>query len=303
MYEMCVQGGSSNRGSWVDQLATLSAQRSSSTRSTGRSGASPKAKALRPFSAVPRPPAQSPDSSFLFPLPPISTPPLSSSAMKFSIIFSALCLCLFGFLLLSVSSYTPCFGSTSGICACMLRTIPCAGSAVQGSCCPSGTGSGSVTNGVTDCFEPQSCDGCAGITCQNGGTCSNGRCNCVYGYWGTNCQNRHTVTSMVIYPTTSEGIIINQYHAIHAISSSLVRSVLLVDDNQINALAGSALDPFDLAIYIARWSNSGSNSILRYTRSTNTLSSFFYMASDRIQPRAKLRDLGSISNPLYIMLQ
>ena len=31
-------------------------------------------------------------------------------------------------------------------------------------------------------------DACKDVTCQNGGTCSDGNCTCVTGYEGTNCE-------------------------------------------------------------------------------------------------------------------
>ncbi|MBS1772256.1 MAG: calcium-binding EGF-like domain-containing protein [Bacteroidetes bacterium] len=40
--------------------------------------------------------------------------------------------------------------------------------------------------GYTSC----SVDKCAGVTCQNGGTCSGGSCKCLSGYTGTNCEKR-----------------------------------------------------------------------------------------------------------------
>ena len=41
-------------------------------------------------------------------------------------------------------------------------------------------------------FTISSCstDKCKGVTCQNGGTCVNGNCNCASGYEGTSCQTK-----------------------------------------------------------------------------------------------------------------
>lgn len=33
-------------------------------------------------------------------------------------------------------------------------------------------------------------DQCASVTCQNGGTCSDGKCTCASGYTGTNCEKK-----------------------------------------------------------------------------------------------------------------
>src|SRR4051812_28730932 len=33
-------------------------------------------------------------------------------------------------------------------------------------------------------------DKCKDVTCQNGGTCSDGNCTCVTGYEGTNCETK-----------------------------------------------------------------------------------------------------------------
>jgi hypothetical protein len=38
---------------------------------------------------------------------------------------------------------------------------------------------------ITSCQDE---DLCKGVTCQNGGTCADGDCNCVAGYEGTNCE-------------------------------------------------------------------------------------------------------------------
>lgn len=39
---------------------------------------------------------------------------------------------------------------------------------------------------ITSCTP----DKCKGVTCQNGGTCSKGNCNCATGYEGANCQTK-----------------------------------------------------------------------------------------------------------------
>lgn len=39
-------------------------------------------------------------------------------------------------------------------------------------------------------FSSCSTDKCEGVTCQNGGTCESGDCNCTAGYEGANCQTK-----------------------------------------------------------------------------------------------------------------
>jgi hypothetical protein len=41
-------------------------------------------------------------------------------------------------------------------------------------------------------------DSCYNVSCQNGGICINGTCDCPPGYTGTNCENRQTPISMTI---------------------------------------------------------------------------------------------------------
>ena len=60
------------------------------------------------------------------------------------------------------------------------------------------------------CKKSDSGDPCVGVVCQNGGTCSNGECDCPDGYFGPECQHqlvpskihitKITVTS---FPTTT----------------------------------------------------------------------------------------------------
>lgn len=47
----------------------------------------------------------------------------------------------------------------------------------------------------TSCKKSSSSvDACSTVSCQNGGTCSNGICICPTGYTGTTCQNKATTT-------------------------------------------------------------------------------------------------------------
>ncbi len=52
---------------------------------------------------------------------------------------------------------------------------------------------------ITSCTQ----DKCKGVTCQNGGTCSNGNCNCVTGYEGANCQTKANAKFVGNYTGTS----------------------------------------------------------------------------------------------------
>lgn len=45
-------------------------------------------------------------------------------------------------------------------------------------------------------------DKCAGITCYNGGTCTDGICQCPQGYGGTYCENQVTPSHMTISKIT-----------------------------------------------------------------------------------------------------
>ena len=48
-------------------------------------------------------------------------------------------------------------------------------------------------------------DPCAGITCLNGGTCSNGVCQCPQGYTGTYCENQVTPLKVTVSKITVTG--------------------------------------------------------------------------------------------------
>jgi len=48
-------------------------------------------------------------------------------------------------------------------------------------------------------------DPCKGVTCQNGGTCQSGSCNCPAGYSGSSCQTINTPTSMAVTQITVTG--------------------------------------------------------------------------------------------------
>ncbi len=96
------------------------------------------------------------------------------------------------------------------------------------SACPTGFTSVSG-DGKTACTAVQTTsstgsfyDPCAGVTCQNGGSCMNGNCQCTQGFSGTVCQIGPVISNVVLNPV-SPGVKSINWASTGSVSTVLIK--------------------------------------------------------------------------------
>lgn len=124
-------------------------------------------------------------------------------------------------------------------------------------------------------------DACKDVVCQNSGTCSDGKCTCVTGYTGTNCETIYRAGYANTYKgngTDNLGGTYNNFKMIFAATGTDVTKMTLTIQDATSASAGVP----DLPIVLSNFSATSSTFTITSTSQTSGGVTYTYTGSGTI---------------------